>query len=92
MKINPRRVWVPKHTLLEIESIKDEDKIANNAEAFRQMARYSQLGRKANRIGTLNFSYMGKMPTIPKPDPKHFIKPKKKPGRKKKGYVWLVEM
>jgi hypothetical protein len=88
-----RSMHVPMPVIREIYSIKDEDRITNYAEALKQMARYSQVGRKASRIGRLDWSYLGKMPSIPKPDPKYYEHPLKKNKKYKKASSrWQVEM
>lgn len=51
-------VYVPKITLDEIGSIKDELGVSQNVSAFEQLTKYAQVGREAERIKNLDFLWL----------------------------------
>jgi hypothetical protein len=48
-------VRVPRIVIDEIENIKAEEEVQNNQDAFCKMVKFSQVGREAKRIYTLDF-------------------------------------
>lgn len=56
MKKTGRKTYVPEDILFEVRDIKREDRLPTMAEAFRKMVKYSQVGREAKRIYTLDWS------------------------------------
>ena len=49
--------YIPKIVIEEVIDIKQEHQIKQDAEAFRKMADYSQLGRELERIMTFKFNH-----------------------------------
>lgn len=50
-----RIVYVPPSVFDELVEIKGEDKLESNADAFKEMAKYSKVGREAKKIFSLRF-------------------------------------
>jgi hypothetical protein len=50
VKKNGRPKWVPEPVLLELESVKEQRGLLKDAEAFKEMAGYSKVGREIERI------------------------------------------
>lgn len=48
--------YVPSLALNELNDIKKKESLTSQAEAWKKMASYSQLGRKANELQKLNIS------------------------------------
>ena len=51
-----KRSWVPASVLDEAADIRMEDNLRTQAEAFRKMIKYAQVGREVKRLYTLDFS------------------------------------
>lgn len=49
--------YIPKMVLVELNDIKVEEKLSSSADAFKLMAKYSQVGRELSRMTRLNFSH-----------------------------------
>jgi hypothetical protein len=52
-----RKIYVPKIILMELEDLKTEHNIPKNSTAFKEIAKYSQAGREAERIIKFNFKH-----------------------------------
>lgn len=50
-----RIVYVPPSVFDELGEIREEDKLESNADAFKEMAKYSRVGREAKKILRLRF-------------------------------------
>lgn len=52
-----RNKYVPRIVIEEVVDIREEHKIKTDAEAMREMANYSQVGREVERMMKLNFKH-----------------------------------
>lgn len=50
-----RVTYVPPSVFDELDEIRLEDKLGKNADAFKEMVKYSKVGREAKRIFRLRF-------------------------------------
>ena len=55
MKKKGRVVYVPPNVFDELDSIKRDESICSTADAFREMVKFSRVGREAKKIFTLRF-------------------------------------
>ena len=55
MRKKGRVVYVPPNVFEELNCIKADEKLNSNADAFREMVKFSRVGREAKRIFTLRF-------------------------------------
>ena len=51
-----RNKYVPSVVIEELGDIRREDDLVGEAEAFKKMVKYSQVGREANRLMRLDWS------------------------------------
>ena len=59
-----RMLYVPPVVLTEIEDIMREDKLPNRADAFKEMTKYTRVGREARRLMLLDFTKAKRLPGI----------------------------
>ena len=76
--------YLPKVAIIELNDIKREDKLQSDSDAFREMVRYTRVGREVKRLTNFNYNWNQKA-TLPKIN-------KPKPGRKKKKIKWQLEI
>ncbi len=57
-------MYVPPVVIIEMEDIKREDKLPNNADSFKEMTKYARVGREAKRLMTLDFTKAKRLPSI----------------------------
>lgn len=50
-----RSKYIPRETIKEMVSIKEDHGLFSDSEAFRKMAQYSEVGREAERIKDLDW-------------------------------------
>lgn len=50
-----RITYVPPSVFDELDQIREEDNLEHNADAFKEMAKYSRVGREAKKILRLKF-------------------------------------
>ncbi len=59
-----RVLYVPPVVLTELDDIIREDRLPSKADAFKEMTRYTRVGREVKRMAALDFSKSVKLPNI----------------------------
>ena len=59
-----KMTYVPPIIIDELEDIRREDCLINNADAFKELCKYARVGREAKRIITLDWSKAKKLPPL----------------------------
>lgn len=81
MKQKGKLLYVPSGILEEISDIKREDKLTSNADAFREMVKYTRVARELKRMMNLDWRKKARRTPV---DNLNFKKPKWKKNKNDK--------
>jgi len=56
--------YIPPVIIVELDDIMRENKLNNKAQAFKEMAKYTRVGREAERLIKLDFTHAKPLPPV----------------------------